>query len=169
METNETLGGNLLLAVSMVSGALDDSRREMLSKIRPDDWIPAETYLEFIRDIESKNPDKLRMIGRSIMYAGKSTFMADVTPFTPINVLRFIATSYERNNRGPSIGYWKLVTIRDGYAELETTDYSGENFVEGILEGAVRASGGMEVKVEKRKARSRGDTADFFAVSWEDQ
>jgi hypothetical protein len=169
MAQNETLGANLLMAVSMVGGALDDDRRQMLSKIKPSDWIPSELYLDFIRSVESRSQDKVKMIGRSIMYAGKSTFLTDLEPLTPVKVLQFITQAFERNNRGPDIGFWTILSLRDGFAELETTDYSGEFFVEGLLEGAVRVANGNDVQIEKRKARSRGDKTDVFQISWEAQ
>ncbi|MFC1642471.1 hypothetical protein ACFL5O_07265 [Myxococcota bacterium] len=168
MQQNETRAGMVLLAVSVGGGIVDDELRKQLDGLKPDDWAPAELMARFIRGIEAEDPTRVKTIGRAIMYAGKTTFLKPFMPLVPKNLLRVLDEMYRANNRGPSIAYWRAVSMEEGKAVVETTENYGEYFAEGVLNGLFRVAGAKNVAIEKRRARSRGDAADEFVVTWED-
>jgi len=163
---NETLGWNLILIGNLVRPFLNARQREVIDSTKGDDWYPAEHLVALLGDIEkSVGREQVMACGKGIYYALKEQ-LEQTGVRTPLQAVISIVTAYPQNNRGESVGEWRIHQAEAGHVVIEDNTIYDCALGEGVVLGAVRAFGGRNVRVVHSQCKKRGGNACINEATW---
>jgi hypothetical protein len=163
---NETLGWNFIMIGNLLRSYLASDQLQYLDTINPEQWYPADDLIAFVRGVEKdQGVEKVKSCGKAIFYTLKDKLeQMDIN--SPLKALKSIENIYLQNNRGPSMGGWRVVSATNCSAVLENATKIGCAFSEGVLIGAIKTFNGNHVLIKHLKCRDKGDDICLYEVTW---
>ena len=165
---NEALGWNIALLGNLGRSFLEKPQLEILDSVKADEWYPVKILTDLLETVKRRaGKEQLVACGRGIFYALKDRLEREGV-MTPQAMLESILREYLGCHRGESVGNWWIRSIEKGRAMVEDATMHDCALGEGILYGAVRASGGRDVKVVHAQCKERGDDVCINEVTWKE-
>ncbi len=163
---NEVLGVNFVLMGNLMKAFLDDKWSEFIVSAKSDKWYPAEKLIMLLADVErSAGTEKILACGKGIYFTIRDA-VEKMGVKTPLEAIQSIVGAYPFNNRGPSVGGWRLLNAEEGHIIIEDNTIYNCALGEGVVQGAIKAFGGRDVKVKHIKCKKRGDSSCVNEATW---
>ncbi|NVO12064.1 MAG: hypothetical protein HXX16_19050 [Bacteroidales bacterium] len=137
---------------------------------KPTNWVPIRVYIQMCEWIEQNlGRFNLMRIGRNIGESTYDTMLSNkmiVGKCFPIDVMKALIITTQIGVQDPKKRGWEIVSYTDKSVLMRKTQNFNSVLQIGLLDGLIRKSGVMGVKVDFEKEVSKGAEFDEYLITW---
>ena len=165
-ESNEVLGATVTAVVSAAGNMMTEEHKQIAERVKDMQWVPASIVQDVIAGVSQSDPDKARILGRTVPYTMKAQ-LESLGATDPVMAMETMGVVRTMTSRGPDVGHVKVLSYGEGEVEVESKSLWDCTFEEGMFQGLARVFGGRNVKSTQTRCVKQGDEACVHRITWE--